>query len=96
MAAPAEDGGQRESLGPTRAAVEAAVPLSYARFSWGGRQAQGFDFPMENEKILEKMRNFSIFHIFHVENRGSKKNSWGQKITFYATFPVAPAVCCRL
>ena len=28
---------------------------------------------MENEKILEKMRNFSIFHIFHMENRGSKK-----------------------
>ena len=39
VAAPAEDGGQRESLGPTRAAVEAEVPLSYARFSWGGRQA---------------------------------------------------------
>ena len=48
---------------------------------------QGFDFPMENEKILEKMRNFSIFHIFHMGD---------QIIFFYATFPVAPAVCCRL
>ena len=35
---------------------------------------QGFDFPMENEKILEKMRNFSIFHIFSLKIGGSKNN----------------------